>query len=255
MGVAIITGAGGGIGRCVALKLSDLRHAVVLAGRSERSLDATAEEIKVAGGQALVVPTDVTRPEQVDKLVQAALENFGGVDVLVNCAGWAPMIPTSAVTPAQWHQILDTNLSSAFYTARAVWPVMQRQHLEFVSDHRDEPGASPERDQATGGVIINVSSVASRDPFPGLGAYAVAKVGLNMLTRVLAREGEPLGIRVVAVAPAAVETSMFRQLLTTDQVSTEDTLDPADVAAVIVSCVNGTLRHSTGETIYIHRRV
>lgn len=256
MAVAIVTGAGGGIGRCIALKLTELGHAVVLAGRTVGSLEAVAAEIKVAGGEPLVVPTDVSKPEAVDKLVRTTLENLGQINVLVNSAGWAPMIPTAEVAPAQWRQILDTNLSGSFYTSRAVWPIMQRQHLEYISDHREKPGQEPtDRHLATGGVIVNISSVASRDPFPGLGAYAVAKVGINMLTHVLAQEGEPFGIRVMAVAPGAVETSMFRQLLTTDQVPTEDTLAPDDVADVIASCIKGALSHSTGETIFMHRRM
>ncbi len=260
MGVAIITGAGGGIGRAIALKLTEMSHAVVLAGRNTHQLEIVADEIKQAGGEPLVVAVDVGKHEQVDKLVRATLETFGQINVLVNCAGWAPMIPTADVTPAQWQQILDTNLSGTFYTSRAVWPVMQRQHLEYVSDHRnkqdEKDGDKPkDRHAATGGVIVNISSVASRDPFPGLGAYAVSKVGINMLTHVMAQEGEPLGIRVIAIAPGAVETSMFRQLLTPDQVPTEDTLDPDDVADVIVSCIKGSLAHSTGETIFIHRRM
>jgi NAD(P)-dependent dehydrogenase (short-subunit alcohol dehydrogenase family) len=261
MGVAIVTGAGGGIGRAICLKLTELGNAVVLAGRTVSALEQTAAEVKRAGGEALIVPTDIARDEQVDRLIHTTMEMFGQINSLINNAGHAPMIPTADVTPVQWRQILDTNLSGTFYASRAVWPIMQRQHLEYVSDHRKKnqnasaDETSKDRHLATGGTIVNISSVASRDPFPGLGVYAVAKVGVNMLTQVLAREGEPNGIRVMAVAPAAVETQMFRHLLTPDQVPAEDTLRPEDVADVVLACIKGSLAHSTGETIYVHRRM
>lgn len=257
MAAAIITGAGGGIGRAVALKLSELRTAVALVGRNGESLRVVEEEIKRAGGVAIVITADVTKPEQVEKMVKKTLEAFGEVSALVNCAGYAPMIPTAEMSPAQWHEIIDANLTSAFLTTRAVWPVMRQQHLEYVSDHRKEHERGEDRhaDLATGGVIVNISSVASRDPFPGLGAYACAKVGLNMLTSVTAKEGEAVGIRVVAIAPAGVETKMFRGLLNVEQVATEEILEPGDVADLVAEAIGGSLRHSSGETVFMHRRV
>lgn len=255
MPVAIITGAGGGIGRAVALKLAELGHHISLAGRSVGALDRVADEIRRLGVEALVVPTDVTKPEHVDAMVRRTLETWGEVNVLVNCAGYAPMVPTHEMPVEQWRQILDTNLSSAFYTIRAVWPHMQRQHYTYLSEHRDKHGtAHVPRDATTGGVIVSISSMSSKDPFPGLGAYGVAKAGLNMLTYVTAREGEPVGIRTLAVAPGAVETAMFREMFAADQVPTEEVLLPEEVAAVVAQFVAGTLRYATGETIYMHRR-
>jgi NAD(P)-dependent dehydrogenase (short-subunit alcohol dehydrogenase family) len=256
MPVALITGGGGGIGRATALKLVASGHAVALAGRSPGPLEAAADEIRRAGGEARIFPTDVAKADHVETLVRKTLEEFGEIDVLVNAAGYAPMIPTPDVTPEQWRQILDVNLSSAFYTARAVWPVMRRQHEEFLAEfHTEFPDKPLERSVNTGGVIVNISSAAARDPFPGLGAYACAKLALNMLTQVLAREGEPLGIRVFGVAPSGVETAMFRQLLSPEQVPSEEILRPDDVADLIQQAVDGALRNSSGETIYLHRRI
>jgi len=256
MKVAIITGAGGGIGRAIALRLHEEGYATVLAGRTPGPLESVADELKRAGGTALIVPTDVAKADHVQQLVQKTLAEFGQVDVAVNNAGYAPMIPTPDITPAQWRDILDINLSSVFYLTRAVWPVMQRQHLEFVSDHRNQHGETPwDRETTTGGTIVNISSVAARDPYPGLGAYAAAKLGVNMLTKVTAQEGEPNGIRVYAVAPAGVETSMFRSLLSTDQVPTEEVLRPGDVADTVAACLAGPMRWASGETLYLHRRV
>ena len=104
---------------------------------------------------------------------------------------------------------------------------------------------------------MNISSMAAKDPFPGLGAYAVAKAGVNMLTLVMAREGDAVGIRVVGIAPAGVDTPMFRSLVGEKNVNTSEILRPEDVAAAIAEVVDGgggALRYASGDTIYLHRR-
>ena len=256
MSVAIITGAGGGIGRAAALELAQLGYHIVLAGRTLADLDSVADEIKRVGVEALVIPTDVTKADHVEKTVTRTLETWGEINAVINCAGHAPMVPTHEIAVDQWHRILDTNLSAAFYLIRAVWPHMQRQHYNYIAEHRDKHGAAHlPRDVTTGGVIVNISSMSSKDPFPGLGAYGAAKAALNMLTYAIAREGEPIGIRALAIAPAAVETRMFRAMFDTDQVPPEEVLTPDEVAEVIGEFVKGTLRYASGETIFIHRRL
>lgn len=255
MKVAIVTGGGGGIGRASALALADLGYAIVLAGRTPSRLEVVAEEIKRAAGQVLCILTDVTKPHDVDRLVHRSVEEFSRIDAVINNAGMAPMIPTADITPTQWREILDVNLSAAFYLTRAVWSIFQRQHLEAQSSLHEKGRSGAELGPDSGGVIVNISSESSRDPFPGLGAYGVAKVGLNMLTRVTAQEGEPLGIRVVGIAPAAVETPMFRTLMTVEQVASREILSAQDVAEAVVGAVTGALRYASGETIFIHRRV
>jgi NAD(P)-dependent dehydrogenase (short-subunit alcohol dehydrogenase family) len=102
-------------------------------------------------------------------------------------------------------------------------------------------------------VVVNVSSAAARDPFPGFAAYAAAKAGLHLFGLSAAREGEPIGVRVHTVAPGSVETEMFRGLMTKEQWPADKTLDPADVARIIGQCVTGELRYTSGEVIYVHR--
>jgi NAD(P)-dependent dehydrogenase (short-subunit alcohol dehydrogenase family) len=138
------------------------------------------------------------------------------------------------MTPQEWRDVIDTNLSSAFYLTRAAWPTFARQR---------------------GGVVVNISSAAARDPFPGFAAYGAAKAGLNLFGLSAAREGEPIGVRVHTIAPSAVETGMFRQLMTPEQYPAEKTLDPADLARMIAMCVTGELRYTSGETIYVHKTV
>jgi NAD(P)-dependent dehydrogenase (short-subunit alcohol dehydrogenase family) len=226
--VAIITGAARGIGRATAVELKRAGHEVVLVSRTRADLEETA---RLAGG-GIVICADVTKPSDVDALVTETLRRFGRIDAVVNNAGLAPMISVKEMSVDRWRAVLDTNLSAAFYLSRAVWPTFEQQR---------------------GGVIVNISSLASRDPFPGFAAYGAAKAGLNLFGLALAREGQPIGVRVHTVAPGSVETAMFRGLMSAEQWPTEKTLDPADVARVIVQCVAGELRQTSGEVIYLHK--
>ncbi len=135
---------------------------------------------------------------------------------------------------AEWHAVLDTNLSAAFYLCKFAWPTFARQGS---------------------GVVVNVSSEAARDPFPGFAAYGAAKAGLNLFGRSAAKEGRAIGVRVHTVAPAAVETAMFRQILSAEQYPTEKTLQPREVARIIALCVGGELQYASGEVIYIHKEI
>ena len=234
--VTIITGAGRGIGRAVALELRELGHRLVLAARNLNQLNDT---IRLACGScphddALAVLTDVTIPAQVEALVQSAVQRFGRIDAIVNNAGLAPARPLVETSVDEWRAVLDTNLSSAFYLSKFTWPVFERQQS---------------------GVIVNISSAAARDPVPGFAAYASAKAGVNLLGLCAAREGERIGVRVHTIAPAAVETGMFRQLLTPDQYPTEDALQPQEVARVVADCITGRLAYTSGEVVYIHKRM
>jgi NAD(P)-dependent dehydrogenase (short-subunit alcohol dehydrogenase family) len=146
----------------------------------------------------------------------------------------ASLQPLEQTTPQQWKDTIDTNLSAAFYFCRALWPIWRRQG---------------------GGVAVLVSSLAARDPFKGFAAYSAAKSGLNMFGLALAREGAEIGVRAHVVAPGAVETAMLRSIFNAQQIPADQTLDPADLAAVIAQCVRGDLRHTSGEVIYVHKTV
>jgi NAD(P)-dependent dehydrogenase (short-subunit alcohol dehydrogenase family) len=244
-GVAIITGGGSGIGLAAALRLAESGFTVALVGRSRQRLEAALEQVRKVG-EGMAVPGDVAKPDEADGVMDRVADHFGRIDVLVNCAGYVRSARLEHLTPAQWHEILDGNLSSAFYTTRAAWPHMARREVSA------ELGAR--------GVIVNISSMASRDPFPGLAAYGVAKAGLDMLTLMTAREGHEVGIRAVGIAPAAVDTSMFRRLVGAEEGGGGAAVDPAmvlqpdDVARMIVDAVSGSLRHCSGETLFVHRK-
>jgi NAD(P)-dependent dehydrogenase (short-subunit alcohol dehydrogenase family) len=227
--VAVITGAGRGIGRATAVELAKAGYLVVLAGRDAAALEET---LLLAGGGGLAIPTDVTRPDDVERLIATSMHAYGCIDALVNNAGLAPVLPIAEMTVEQWRAVIETNLSAAFYATRAVWPAFERQG---------------------GGVVVNISSAAARDPFPGFAAYGAAKAGLNLFGLSAAREGERIGVRVHTIAPSATETGMFRQIMTPVQYPAEKTLDPAAVARVVLQCVRGDLRHTSGEVIYVHK--
>jgi 3-oxoacyl-[acyl-carrier protein] reductase len=229
--VAIITGAGRGIGRATAVELAGLGCRVALAARN---IDGLNESIAATGhpDRCFAVRADVTDPEQVDRLVRQTLDRFGRIDALINNAGLAPVRSIPDMSIAEWRAVIDTNLSAAFYLCRAAWPVFEKQG---------------------GGVVVNVSSPAARDPFPGFAAYGAAKAGLNLFGLSAAREGEKIGVRVHTVAPGATETGMFRSLPGMDQYPADKTLDPAEVAKIIGRCVTGELRYTSGEVIYVHK--
>jgi NAD(P)-dependent dehydrogenase (short-subunit alcohol dehydrogenase family) len=226
--VAIITGAGRGIGRAAAVELAAKEFRLTLIARTAQELDETA---RLAGG-GLVFPADVKDAAEIERAIQTTVQTYGRLDAIVHCAGVAPVRMIDQMTPDQWHEVIDTNLSAAFYLCRSAWPIFTRQQA---------------------GVVVNISSEASRDPFDGFTAYAAAKAGINLFGKAAAREGAKIGVRVHTIAPAAVETAMFRAIVSEEQYPRERTLTTQDVARVILQCVQGDLRHASGEVIYLHK--
>jgi len=229
--VAIITGAGRGIGRAIAVELAARGYRLVLVSRNENELKETA---KLSDPKALIASADVADAQQLRSVVDKTLAAFGRMDAVVNNAGLAPVRPIEEITEAEWRAVLDTNLTAAFLLTQAAWPIFKKQNS---------------------GVVVNISSRAARDPFAGLGMYGAAKAGLNLLGLALAREGGPIGVRVHTIAPGAVETAMFRKLLTPEQYPTEKTLAPSDVAKVVADCITGPLAHTSGEVIWLSKTV
>jgi meso-butanediol dehydrogenase/(S,S)-butanediol dehydrogenase/diacetyl reductase len=226
MKVAIVTGAGSGIGYATALELSRRGFTIVLVGRTPVKLQAAAKEI---GHDSLAIVADVTR--DADAIIQKTLAKFGRINVLVNNAGFAPAASIEQTTPKIWHEVMETNLSAVFYLCRAAWSALTKN----------------------GGAIVNISSMAARDPFAGFLAYGAAKAGLNTFGLSLAREGEPHGVRVYTIAPGAVETPMLRAIVSTEQLPADQTLSPAEVASVVGQCVSGESSYASGEVVWLDK--
>jgi NAD(P)-dependent dehydrogenase (short-subunit alcohol dehydrogenase family) len=231
--VAIVTGASSGIGRAAAILLGKAGYAVALLGRRQAALEDTARQIAQSGGStapALVLPADVAQPQPGRRAVEHAAQHFGRIDALVNVAGYAQLGTIDAITIEDWRRTIDTNLSAVAFLTAAVWPIFHRQNA---------------------GIVVNVSSMASIDPFPGFATYASAKAAVNMFTLCTAREGEAIGVRAVAVAPGAVETPMLRSLFNEETIPPGKTLTPEHVGAVIRDCVTGARAFVSGETIQV----
>lgn len=189
--VAIITGAGRGIGRATALAFAAEGARVVVAEMEEASGRETAAAIEQKGGQALFVRTDVTRTEDVEAMVRAAVERFGRLDVLVNNAGVLADSTLLKMTDEAWERVLRVNLTGTFLCTRAAARIMTQQGS---------------------GRIINASSVSGLHGSFGQTNYSATKAGVVAMTRVWARELGRKGVTVNAVAPGMIETDMIRTM-------------------------------------------
>jgi len=228
--VVLVTGAGRGIGRAIAVRFAKEGARIVAASRTIGELDETRRLIESSGGNCDVQCTDVSKPEEVRALVESVVRRLERIDVLVNCAGAAVLSAIEDLDPTRFEHMMDVNVRAVYHGCRAVWPVMKAQG---------------------GGVIISMSSVASVDPFPGFGTYGASKAWVNVWTKALADEGRPLGIRVFAVAPGAVETQMLRGAF--PDFPGDQTLAPEDVADVVYALAQPDCRHAAGQTVFVKR--
>lgn len=186
--VALVTGAGRGIGASIARKLAKLGATVVLCGRTQSTLDSTARAILDAGGRTEVIPCDVTLLHQVEYAAARVDSTFGRLDILVNNAGLGGFTKLlHELPPEEWDRILNTNLRGVYFTIRAFAPLMIR---------------------ARSGHIINISSLAGKNALPKGSAYAASKWGLNGLTYSIAEELRPHNIRAAVICPGSTETEL-----------------------------------------------
>lgn len=212
--IALVTGAGSGIGRAVAMALSAEECGLVLAGRRVERLEETA--IRVDGGEVLWAATNVTDREAVGKLVDQALERFGRIDILVNNAGInTKRRGVGDIAPEDWDQVIGVNLTGVFNCVRAVLPTMQTQ--------RD-------------GLIVNISSMAGkRVSVVGGAAYSASKFGVVSLTHSINAEQWTYGIRACVICPGEVETPILEQRpVPVSEKRRRNILRPEDVAAAVV---------------------
>ena len=190
--VALVTGAGRGIGRYLAQGLARYGADIIATGRTISQLEEAAQEIRQLGRRCLVVPMDITQKADIEKGVEKAFQHFGRIDILVNNAGINIPKPALEVTEEDWRRVLDSNLTGLFFCCQAVGRIMVNQKS---------------------GKIINISSQTGTVAIQWRAAYCSSKAGVNLLTKVLALEWGPHNINVNAVAPTFIETPMTKPML------------------------------------------
>ncbi|MBE9201253.1 MULTISPECIES: SDR family oxidoreductase [unclassified Nodularia (in: cyanobacteria)] len=185
---ALITGASSGIGKATALVFAKAGIDVALVSRSLDKLETVAEAARHTGVVAKAYAVDLANVTQVKAEIEAIALDFGGIDILVNNAGIAYTANLSETPLEDWQQVINLNLTSVFQCMMGILPGMRDRHT---------------------GTIINVASIAAKQPFPGWGAYSVSKAGLMALSQTLAQEERAHGIRVTAICPGAVNTELW----------------------------------------------
>lgn len=208
--VAVITGASSGIGKGIALKLSNEGATVVLVARDEKKLDQVSTELRKAGAKNYeIISADVTNREDIDRAVQQAIEEFGKVDILVNSAG---QMKSSAITEGEvqaWDDMIDVNLKGTLYAINAVMPHFQQQQS---------------------GHIVNIASISGFEVTKSSALYTATKAAVHAITQGLEKELAKTGIRSTSISPGMVDTAMTSD---TDWGSRK-MLEPKDIANAVV---------------------
>lgn len=231
--VAIITGAGQGIGKGIALELAKEKASVVVSDLNEENAKQVANEITQLGLRAIAVKCNVSRKEEVDNLIAQAIKEFGQLDILVNNAGIYPFKAFIEMTEDDWDKVINVNLKSIFLTSQAAAKIMKE-----------------------GSRIINISSIASFIGFPGLAHYCASKGGMNGLVRALALEMASKKITVNAVAPGAIDTpgaasSEEQKNQTIQAIPLARMGEPVDIANAVVFLASEKSSYITGQVIVV----
>jgi NAD(P)-dependent dehydrogenase (short-subunit alcohol dehydrogenase family) len=237
---ALVTGANSGIGASIARELAaaGARVAVNYVLNPEAA-ESVVAEIRGAGGDAMALQADVSDAGQVGAMYGVIDRTWGGLDILVNNAGIdGPRAPVWEADPKDWERVLRIDLLGAFHCAREALRRMVAQRS---------------------GVVLNLTSVHETVPWSGYSAYTAAKAGLSMMTKTMAQEAAPFGVRVVALAPGAIRTPI-NQSVWSDPSSLADLLtkiplnrmgEPEEISRIAVFLVSDTASYLTGSTVYV----
>lgn len=245
--VALVTGAGSGIGFEAASMLAREGFRVVLVGRDGSKLTKAADAIAGADSSTSrssathTIAADLAQPEACQSVIDQTASHFGRLDVLVNNAGWTRLARIPQMDFATARRLFEINALAPVYCTLAACRQFGTQPP--IDGRAGEPFTP---------CIVSVSSKSSVDPFSGLGVYGAAKASVNLLAKATAGECSLLGVRAFAVAPGAVETPLLRSMFPPSALPAERCLKPADVARVILDCVLGAYDSKNGQTIFVH---
>lgn len=231
--VCLVTGGSSGIGLATAKRFAANGYQIAICGRRSETLNAAKaaiEESSIARSatdsislQCQAIVADLNDVEQAKAVGQSVLSEFGRIDVLVNNAGTAPLVPFADITAETFESSLNTNVRSIFYLTQIAWRAMLA---------------------AQQGTIVNISSLSAVDPFPGFSLYGASKAWMDLLTLALAAEGKEAGIRVCSVRPGAVETPMLRGLF--PDFPSDQCVQPDDIAQTVWGCVSDPAAFPSG---------
>lgn len=236
--VALVTGAGRGIGKAIALGLAGAGADIILASRKLPNLEAVAAEIGALGRKALPVAAHIGRMEEIKALVDKAVGEFGRIDILVNnSATNLTMAPAIEIEEKAWDAVMNLNIKGLFFLSQSVARIMK------------EKG---------GGKIINVSSVAGQHP-DILGAYSISKAAVNMATKVMAQQWAPLNIRVNAIAPSLTRTEFSKALWSNPDIQKMATArtpmgriaEPEEMVGAVLFLASDASSYVTGQVIAV----
>ena len=235
--VAIVTGAGSGIGRATAVLLAQSGFNLVLVGRRMGALEETVG-LFPEGAEGHCVSADLGDSEQAGSIAKSAVERFGRLDVVVNNAAVAPLLPIDETSSKLIEEVYAVNAVGPACTIAAAWEVFKKQHAEG-------------RSWRLGACVVNVSTMGTMDPFPGFFAYASSKAALNVMAKSCANEGKSIGVRAFSVAPGAVETEMLRTIFSKEVLPPDKCMAAQRVAEEIVACVLGERDVNNGKTVFM----
>ncbi|MBT5872037.1 MAG: glucose 1-dehydrogenase [Candidatus Latescibacteria bacterium] len=235
--VALVTGAGQGLGEAIALGMAEAGARVVLAGRKAATLESVAERIGALGGEHLVVPTDVANKDTHANLVEKTMNRWGRIDILVNNAGTNVRMPTEDYREEDWDTVLDTNLKGTFFLTQSVAREMIRQSY---------------------GKIVHIASLASITGLPNIAAYTAAKGGIGALTYQMAVEWAKHHINVNAICPGYIRTPLTKPIQESERgdfiegrVPMGRWGEPEDIAGTAVFLAGSASDYLTGQLIAV----
>ena len=227
--IALVTGASRGIGKAIALELADCGYDLALVGRDEQALSETSSAAKEKGVKTFSISADLSKVESAEYIVNQTVEHFGGLDLLVNCAGLSQKGSFTEVTPEQWDKIFAVNARAPFFICKAALEPLKKSKKP---------------------IVINIASVVGFKGYIEQSVYSSSKHALTGFTKVFAKEVQPFGIRVHLISPGGVATEIVKKMR--PDIKPDELIEPEEISEIVRFLVtrkgNGTI-----DQFYIRR--